>query len=67
MLIGENTKKRRVGDTLQDRHEGPFTLTAVSSKGVATVRKGTGKFQISLNSEVNFISSLADLCTGHKS
>ncbi|KAG7471321.1 hypothetical protein MATL_G00123340 [Megalops atlanticus] len=45
VLIGGDPKKRRVGDTRQNRHQGPFTLTTVSTKGVAIVRKGDGKLQ----------------------
>nr|XP_055075105.1 uncharacterized protein LOC129454568 [Misgurnus anguillicaudatus] len=37
VLIGELKKKVRKGNCLQDLHQGPFTITSLTEKGVASV------------------------------
>ncbi|KAL2098446.1 hypothetical protein ACEWY4_007653 [Coilia grayii] len=44
VLIGETPLERKKGNSLQNKHKGPFTLTSVTNKGVATVRV-EGKIQ----------------------
>ncbi|XP_059362248.1 uncharacterized protein LOC132101366 [Carassius carassius] len=44
VLIGEPKKKVKKGNCLQDLHQGPFTLTSLTEKGVASVAM-LGKIQ----------------------
>lgn len=44
VLIGEPKKKVKKGNCLQDLHQGPFTLTYLTEKGVASVAM-SGKIQ----------------------
>ena len=37
VLIAEPKKKVKKGNCLQDLHQGPFTLTSLAAKGVATM------------------------------
>ncbi|CAM4720306.1 unnamed protein product [Leuciscus chuanchicus] len=41
VLLSGDPKKRRTGDTFTSQHKGPFTVASISSKGVATIAKGS--------------------------
>ncbi|KAG2457152.1 ICOSL protein, partial [Polypterus senegalus] len=43
VLVSENPKKQCLKPSLASRHQGPFTVSSISSKGVATVLKDDGK------------------------
>lgn len=44
VLIGEPKKKVKMGNCLEDLHQGPFTLTSLTEKGVESVAM-SGKVQ----------------------
>ncbi|KAL1250757.1 hypothetical protein QQF64_018553 [Cirrhinus molitorella] len=41
VLLSRDPKKRRTGDTFTSQHQGPYTVASISSKGVATIVKGS--------------------------
>uniref|UniRef100_A0A8C2F3R1 Integrase catalytic domain-containing protein n=1 Tax=Cyprinus carpio TaxID=7962 RepID=A0A8C2F3R1_CYPCA len=41
VLLSRDPKKRRTGDTFTSQHQGPYTVSSISSKGVATILKGS--------------------------
>ncbi len=41
VLLSRDPKKRRTGDTFTSQHQGPYTVSSISSKGVATIDKGS--------------------------
>ncbi|XP_057193905.1 plac8 onzin related protein 1 isoform X3 [Triplophysa rosa] len=41
VLLSGDPKKMRTGDTLTSQHQGPYSVANISSKGVATIVKGS--------------------------
>lgn len=41
VLLSGDPKKRKTGDTLTSQHQGPYSVSSISSKGVATIVKGS--------------------------
>ncbi|KAL0150938.1 hypothetical protein M9458_053750, partial [Cirrhinus mrigala] len=41
VLLSRDPKRQRTGDTFTSQHQGPYTVASISSKGVATIVKGS--------------------------
>lgn len=48
-LISGDSKKTRTGDTLTSKHKGPYIIRNITSKGVATVTKGSTSQKVNVS------------------